>query len=196
MGNFLNLGFHNISSVVPDTEIGMTIVKTGFGTPLFVISMFNIAQTGRGNIHVQSSNAFYPGTFSLNLTSSMQDLLHFVKFFRLSREFLANVALHTNITLIDISSTSTIASSASDDELVQLLPQYVVIDYHTAGSTRMGSAQDPMAVCDPASGLVYGTSNLYIADHSIFPNSIRAHPNAGIRELALLYAQRHLDDLL
>jgi 5-(hydroxymethyl)furfural/furfural oxidase len=48
--------------------------------------------------------------------------------------------------------------------------------YHPAGTCRMGSAQDPLAVTDPA-GRVHGMEGLRVVDASIMPAIPRANTN-------------------
>jgi 5-(hydroxymethyl)furfural/furfural oxidase len=48
--------------------------------------------------------------------------------------------------------------------------------WHPSGTCRMGRADDPVAVTDPA-GRVYGTENLRVCDASIFPCVPRANTN-------------------
>lgn len=48
--------------------------------------------------------------------------------------------------------------------------------WHPSGTCRMGRADDPMAVTDPA-GRVYGVENLRVCDASIFPCVPRANTN-------------------
>ena len=48
--------------------------------------------------------------------------------------------------------------------------------WHPSGTCRMGRADDPMAVTDPA-GKVYGVENLRVCDASIFPCVPRANTN-------------------
>jgi 5-(hydroxymethyl)furfural/furfural oxidase len=48
--------------------------------------------------------------------------------------------------------------------------------WHPSGTCRMGRADDPLAVTDPA-GRVYGIQNLRVCDASLFPCVPRANTN-------------------
>jgi choline dehydrogenase len=56
--------------------------------------------------------------------------------------------------------------------------------WHPVGTCRMGRADDPRAVVDPT-GRVHGSTNLVVADASIFPTTPRANtnlPTIGVAE--------------
>ena len=63
----------------------------------------------------------------------------------------------------------------SDAELGEYVRRSSNSVYHPAGTCRMGSNDDPMAVVDP-SLRVRGVSNLRVADTSIFPTMIGVNP--------------------
>ena len=55
--------------------------------------------------------------------------------------------------------------------------------FHTAGTCRMGAADDRGAVVDP-SGRVYGVSGLRVCDASIMPTLMRGNTNIPTLMLA------------
>ncbi len=66
---------------------------------------------------------------------------------------------------------------ASDAALREWIRRDAGIAFHPVGSARMGAADDPMAVLDPALR-VRGVQGLRVADASVFPNTIRGHTMA------------------
>ncbi|MFM0239756.1 GMC family oxidoreductase [Paraburkholderia phytofirmans] len=64
----------------------------------------------------------------------------------------------------------------SDEHLEAFVRKTAIGAWHASCSARMGRADDPMAVTDPA-GRVYGVSGLRVADASIFPTVPRANTN-------------------
>lgn len=71
----------------------------------------------------------------------------------------------------------------SREEIVEFVRAAVGIYYHPAGSCRMGSADDPLAVVGP-DGRVHGLDNLWVCDASIFPRVMRANTNLPAAMLA------------
>lgn len=60
------------------------------------------------------------------------------------------------------------------DALRDLVRQRAVTTNHCSGTTKMGAADDPLAVTD-GSGHVYGTEGLVVADSSLFPTCPRGN---------------------
>ena len=70
-----------------------------------------------------------------------------------------------------------IATLASDDAaLAEFVTSAVTGPCHHAGTCRMGGADDPNAVTDPA-GRVYGVDGLRVVDASIMPSVPRGNTN-------------------
>ena len=65
----------------------------------------------------------------------------------------------------------------SDAELDDFIRQHVESAYHPCGTCRMGRADDPMAVVDPACRVI-GVEGLRVADSSIFPRITNGNLNA------------------
>ncbi len=68
--------------------------------------------------------------------------------------------------LADMRSAAGLA--AHDRELVDFVKESVTGTGHVSGTCRMGTSDDPQAVCDPA-GRVYGVDALRVADASLMP---------------------------
>lgn len=63
--------------------------------------------------------------------------------------------------------------------------------YHPAGTCRIGSADDPLAVVDPSCS-VYGLSGLSVVDASVMPNVPRGNTNIPV----IMVAERAADLML
>jgi choline dehydrogenase len=67
--------------------------------------------------------------------------------------------------------------SPNDGREVRTYIQAHVTSYaHPVGTCKMGPGNDPSSVVD-SSGLVHGTSNIFVADTSIMPQIVRANTN-------------------
>ena len=64
-------------------------------------------------------------------------------------------------------------TDGSTDEAIR---SQIVHYYHPVGTCRMGSADDPLAVCDPE-GRVIGAARVVVADSSLMPQIPRANTN-------------------
>jgi choline dehydrogenase-like flavoprotein len=82
----------------------------------------------------------------------------------------------------------------SDDEISEYARRAAHTVYHPAGTTRMGAADDDMAVVDPKLR-VRGIKNLRIADAGVFPDMVSINPMLtvlaiGERAAELLAAEK------
>lgn len=73
--------------------------------------------------------------------------------------------------------------AADHDALADLVRHNIAGKFHTAGTCRMGAADDRGAVVDP-SGRVYGVSGLRVCDASIMPTLMRGNTNIPTLMLA------------
>jgi len=71
----------------------------------------------------------------------------------------------------------------SDDELLDYIYQTHNTVYHPAGTARMGAADDPMAVLDPALR-VKGVQRLRVVDASAMPKLPAVNPNITVMMMA------------
>ena len=69
------------------------------------------------------------------------------------------------------------ADLASDRDLDAWIKRNVLTSHHPCGTARMGPANDPDAVTDPA-GRVYGVEGLRVVDASLMPDCPRVNINA------------------
>jgi choline dehydrogenase len=68
-------------------------------------------------------------------------------------------------------------AAQSDEELDAVIREHAESAYHPCGTCRIGRADDPMAVVDPACRVI-GVEGLRLADSSIFPRITNGNLNA------------------
>jgi 5-(hydroxymethyl)furfural/furfural oxidase len=78
---------------------------------------------------------------------------------------------------------------ADDSALSAWLRQSTTGWFHPAGTCRMGSAGDPLAVVDPCSARVYGTKGLRVIDASVIPQLPRANTNLTTMMIAERFSE-------
>jgi choline dehydrogenase/4-pyridoxate dehydrogenase len=81
-----------------------------------------------------------------------------------------------------------LAAVRNDEELEHAIRTTAVTAHHPAGTCRMGTASDPMAVVDPELR-VHGTEGLRVVDASVFPDLVGGNINAAV----LMIAERASD---
>ena len=104
---------------------------------------------------------------------------------RLARRLAAHPGLQA---FGDVTEQAPTAGATTDDEMSTALRQAGQTFYHPAGTCRMGT--DPLAVVDPTLR-VQGVDGLRVADASVMPTLVRAHPQAAVHAIA-----EHAVDLL
>jgi 5-(hydroxymethyl)furfural/furfural oxidase len=80
-----------------------------------------------------------------------------------------------------------------DDTLAEFVRTRAHGTWHCCGTCRMGRADDPMAVADPA-GRVYGVDGLRIADASLMPAVPRANTNIPVMMIGEKIAAAMLEE--
>jgi 5-(hydroxymethyl)furfural/furfural oxidase len=85
-----------------------------------------------------------------------------------------------------------LARLAEDDEaLADHIRDNVAGTFHPVGTCRMGAAEDPNAVTDPA-GRVHGVAGLRVVDASIMPTIPRGNTNIP----TIMVAEKIADQML
>jgi choline dehydrogenase/5-(hydroxymethyl)furfural/furfural oxidase len=106
-------------------------------------------------------------------------------------ELVATGAFDAAFEHVAIDMTGTGLNALSDDAAIDAWLLATVGDTgHICGTCRMGAADDPRAVVDPA-GRVLGIDGLWVADASVFPEVPRANTN-----LPTIAAAERLSDLI
>ncbi len=84
-----------------------------------------------------------------------------------------------------VSGGSSLADLLSDRSALETyVRDHAFPQWHACGTCRMGGADDPSAVVDPASGAVHGIGGLFVADASVMPTAPRANLNIPVIMIA------------
>ena len=127
----------------------------------------------RGSVTLTSKDPTADPRIFFNYMSHPEDWDDFRSCIRLTREIFAQDAFapYRGVELIPG------ANALTDAELDQTIRQHAESAYHPCGTCKMGRADDPTAVVDPA-GRVIGVQALRVADSSIFPRITNGNLNA------------------
>lgn len=84
-----------------------------------------------------------------------------------------------------VSGNTTLADLLSDRSALEgYVRDHAFPQWHACGTCRMGGADDPLAVVDPATGAVHGAQGLFVADASVMPTAPRANLNIPVVMIA------------
>ncbi|KPK17212.1 MAG: hypothetical protein AMJ62_01735 [Myxococcales bacterium SG8_38] len=123
-----------------------------------------VRPTSRGSVHARSTDpAAFPKIIH-NYLSTEHDRDLAIEGFKLQRKIYQSEAFEPYATYEILPGESV----RTDDEILEFWRNEAMSLYHPVGSSRMGAADDPMAVVDNQLR-VHGITNLRIADASIFP---------------------------
>ncbi|MXU64119.1 choline dehydrogenase [Oceanomicrobium pacificus] len=127
----------------------------------------------RGAVTLRDARPETPPVIRFNYMSEASDWVEFRTCLRLTREIFAQPAF-------DAYRGEEIlpgADATSDDALDDFIRAHAESAYHPCGTAKMGAADDPMAVVDPACRVI-GVEGLRVADSSIFPRITNGNLNA------------------
>ena len=127
----------------------------------------------RGRVRLGGPDPATPPSILFNYLSEPQDLADFRTCIRLTRELFAKPAM-ARYAGEELQPGAAIADDRALDAFVR---GHVESAYHPCGTCRMGSADDPLAVVDPACRVI-GIEGLRLADSSIFPQITNGNLNA------------------
>ncbi|MEM7491695.1 MAG: choline dehydrogenase, partial [Pseudomonadota bacterium] len=127
----------------------------------------------RGRVRLTSADPEADPSILFNYMSEAQDWVDFRQAIRLTREILAQEAFAP----YRGAEIQPGADAQTDDEIDAFLREHIESAYHPCGTARMGAADDPMAVVDPACRVI-GVDGLRVADSSIFPRITNGNLNA------------------
>ncbi|MEZ5775566.1 MAG: choline dehydrogenase [Hyphomicrobiaceae bacterium] len=127
----------------------------------------------RGRIALKSVDPREAPSILFNYLEHPDDRADFRTCIRLTREIFEQKALAPYFE----SEIKPGADVRSDDEIDGFVREHVESAYHPCGSCRMGAADDPQAVVDPALRVI-GVDALRVADSSIFPRVTNGNLNA------------------
>jgi len=137
------------------------------GDPLYGryrLILYAMRPRSRGSVAIRSLDPKAPPLIRPNYLSDPADVATLVAAVRLARAIAAQPALDEVITGV----LAPDAATRSDDDLAAFARRSLRTFNHSAGTCRLGPADDPLAVAGP-DGRVHGFANLYVADASLMP---------------------------
>ncbi len=141
----------------------------------------------RGEITLGSSDPAAAPRILFNYMSTPEDWQDFRTCIRLTREIFAQEAFKPFVK----HEIQPGAALQSDAELDGFLREHVESAYHPCGTCRMGRADDPKVVVDPACRVI-GVDRLRVADSSIFPRI----PNGNLNGPSIMTGEKAADHIL
>jgi choline dehydrogenase len=149
-----------------------------FGEPLhafdaFTASVCNLNPTSRGTVHIRSRDFADAPLIAPNYLSTPEDRLVAAQSLRVTRAIVGQSALAR----WQPEEFKPGVQYQSDEDLARLAGDIATTIFHPVGTTRMGRADDPMAVLDPHLK-VRGVSGLRVVDAGAMPTITSGNTNA------------------
>ncbi len=149
-----------------------------FGEPLhgfnaFTASVCNLNPTSRGSIQIRSNRFEDAPAIAPNYLSTEQDRKVAADSLRVTRRIVEQPALAK----YQPEEWKPGTQYQSDEELARLAGDIATTIFHPVGTTRMGRADDPMAVVDPQLR-VRGIRGLRVADAGVMPTITSGNTNS------------------
>jgi choline dehydrogenase len=149
-----------------------------FGEPLhafpaFTASVCNLNPTSRGTVAIRSSNAGDAPAIAPNYLSTPEDRQVAADSLRVTRKIVAQPALAK----YRPEEFKPGVQFQSDEELARLAGDIASTIFHPVGTTKMGRADDPMAVVD-SHLRVRGVAGLRVVDAGVMPTITSGNTNS------------------
>ncbi|WP_426989230.1 choline dehydrogenase [Pseudarthrobacter sp. Y6] len=134
----------------------------------------------RGSLKITSTDPAAHPSMQFNYLSTEQDRREWVEAIRVTRDILSQPALapYSGGELSPGSSVQT------DEEILEWVAKDAETALHPSCTAKMGPASDPMAVVDPLTMKVHGTSGLRVADAAAMPYVTNGNIYAPVMMLA------------
>jgi choline dehydrogenase len=160
-----------------------------FGEPLhgfnaFTASVCNLNPTSRGTVQIRSPRFEDAPAIAPNYLSTPEDRQVAADSLRVTRRIVAQTALAK----YQPEEWKPGAQYQSDEDLARLAGDIATTIFHPVGTTRMGRADDPMAVVDPQLR-VRGIRGLRVADAGVMPTITSGNTNSPTLMIAERAAQ-------
>jgi choline dehydrogenase len=157
-----------------------------FGDPLHsfpavTASVCNLNPTSRGTVRIKSPRFEDAPAIAPNYLSTPEDRQVAADSLRLTRRIMAQPALAR----LQPEEWKPGVQFQTDEELTRLAGDIATTIFHPVGTTRMGRADDPMAVVDPQLK-VRGVAGLRVVDAGVMPTITSGNTNAP----ALMIAEK------
>ena len=155
-----------------------------FGQPLHTFpaitaSVCNLNPTSRGSVRIKSANFEDAPAIAPNYLSTQEDRKVAADSLRVTRNIVAQPAFAR----YQPQEFKPGAQYQGDDELAKLAGDIASTIFHPVGTTKMGRADDPMAVVDPQLR-VRGIQGLRVVDAGVMPTITSGNTNAPTLMLA------------
>ncbi|MCZ2404906.1 choline dehydrogenase [Paenarthrobacter sp. Z7-10] len=134
----------------------------------------------RGSVRIKSTDPTVHPALQFNYLSTDQDRREWVEAVRISRDILAQRAMAD----FDGGELSPGPSVQTDAEILDWVARDAETALHPSCTAKMGPSSDPMAVLDPLSMRVHGTTGLRVADASAMPYVTNGNIYAPVMMLA------------
>jgi len=163
-----------------------------FGEPLhrfnaFTASVCNLNPASRGTVHIRSPRVQDAPAIAPHYLSASEDQKVAADSLRLTRRIVAQAALAPYAP----QEIKPGVQYQSDEDLARLAGDIATTIFHPAGTTRMGRADDPMAVVDSRLR-VLGVRGLRVVDAGVMPTI----PSGNINSPTLMIAQKAAEWIL
>ena len=165
-----------------------------FGEPLhrfnaFTASVCNLNPTSRGTVQIRSPRFEDAPAIAPNYLSTPEDRQVAADSLRVTRRIVAQAALAK----YQPEEWKPGVQYQSDEDLARLAGDIATTIFHPVGTTRMGRADDPMAVVDPRLS-VRGIRGLRVADAGVMPTITSGNTNSPTLMIAERAAQWMMKD--
>jgi choline dehydrogenase len=160
-----------------------------FGEPLHVFNAFtasvcNLNPTSRGSVKIRSARFEDAPAISPNYLSTAEDRKVAAESLRVTRRIVAQPAMAK----YEPQEWKPGVQFQTDEELVKLAGDIATTIFHPVGTTRMGRADDPMAVIDSRLR-VRGVVGLRVVDAGVMPTITSGNTNSPTLMIAEKAAQ-------
>ncbi|MCZ8252721.1 MAG: GMC family oxidoreductase N-terminal domain-containing protein [Hylemonella sp.] len=160
-----------------------------FGEPLhnfnaFTASVCNLNPTSRGTVQIRSPRFEDAPAIAPNYLSTPEDRKVAADSLRVTRRIVSQAAM----TKYQPEEWKPGVQYQSDEDLARLAGDIATTIFHPVGTTRMGRADDPMAVVDPQLR-VRGIRGLRVADAGVMPTITSGNTNSPTLMIAERAAQ-------
>lgn len=181
-----NLMFHFLPIAVRyDGTVTEGVKATGHGYQVHVGPMYSDT---RGSVKITSTNPREHPALIFNYLSTEQDKREWIESVRVARNILKQPSLDP----FNAGETSPGPNVQTDAEILNWVAQDAETALHPSCTAKMGPPSDPMAVIDPETMKVHGTTGLRVIDASVMPYV----PNGNIYAPVMMLAEKAADLIL
>jgi choline dehydrogenase len=169
----------------PDVQFHFATLSSDMaGSPVhafsgFTMSVCQLRPSSRGTVQIRSTNALDPPAMQPRYLSTAEDRATLVAGMRLARTLAATRAMRPFVE----SEYRPGDETTTDDQLLDFARDTGGTIFHPSGTTRMGPADDEMAVVDPQLR-VNGVAGLRVVDCGIMPTLVSGNTNVPVVMIA------------